>query len=139
MRPAAKTKPAGTALTVELNFLVATHVVSGNGCCECLETIQLSEGVRQALALSHFPTHKMTSRLPGVHRDAYRQSQLDNRACEQLLIAAEMLGGIPIAFSFLARDSTVYPIGYKPLDEGEMIELLINEHCRLCKYRNRPI
>jgi hypothetical protein len=37
MRPAAKTKPAGTALTVERNFLVATSVVSWIGCCEFLD------------------------------------------------------------------------------------------------------
>jgi hypothetical protein len=37
MRPAAKTKPAGTALAVERNFLVVTYVASGNGECEDLD------------------------------------------------------------------------------------------------------
>jgi hypothetical protein len=36
----------------------------------------------------------LTGRLPGVHRDARSESQLDNRAGEQHRIAAQMLGSM---------------------------------------------
>jgi len=70
MHPAAKTKPAGTALTMELNFLVATDVVSGNGCCEGLD--HPARDCKACITLWRFLTHELTSGFPGVHRDAYR-------------------------------------------------------------------
>jgi hypothetical protein len=49
---------------------------------------------RLFLKPSAFLDDPLTGRLPGAHRDARSQSQLDNRSCEQHRIAAQMLGSM---------------------------------------------
>jgi hypothetical protein len=67
MRSAAKAKPAGIVLTVERNFLVATSVVSGNGCCKVLDHPAIRDCQLDIISC-RIPDALADQAIPGGHR-----------------------------------------------------------------------